>query len=220
MIQSDIWSGDIWYLYHELDYLVITDDNKKIKVAFLNGRQSFSCPIHVVSSSTLTSILTMSCRSCTAGCYETNLRRRILQRLYPIKRPLPSSNVASYSLRPNLFRKRYLDKKCAAKICSFWVRTICAGDKSYEYLVDIVVQYHFDPLCSESLIEDLAEFVRTLPSKSKQHIWEHSVTKRTRDGRKVCRMTESKRQISRLLCDWVIVYVNVWALSLSVSLSN
>jgi len=59
----------------------------------------------------------------------------------------------------------------------------------------------------DSLFEDLARFLRTLPPKSKQHIWEHGVKIKTADGKKVCDSTETKDQINRLLCDCVIVYI-------------
>lgn len=60
----------------------------------------------------------------------------------------------------------------------------------------------------DSLFEDLARFLRTLPPKSKQHIWEHGVKIKTADGKKqVCAATENKDQINRLLCDCVIVYI-------------
>lgn len=59
----------------------------------------------------------------------------------------------------------------------------------------------------DSLFEDLARFLRTLPPKSKQHIWEHGVKIKTPDGKKVCAATENKDQINRLLCDCVIVYI-------------
>jgi len=60
----------------------------------------------------------------------------------------------------------------------------------------------------DSLFEDLARFLRTLPPKSKQHIWEHGVKIKTPDGKKqVCDSTRDKDQINRLLCDCVIVYV-------------
>jgi len=59
----------------------------------------------------------------------------------------------------------------------------------------------------DSLFEDLARFLRTLPPKSKQHIWEHGVKIKTPDGKKVCDATENKDQINRLLCDCVIVYI-------------
>eukprot|EP01083_Nonionella_stella_P161859 530640_1 len=60
----------------------------------------------------------------------------------------------------------------------------------------------------DSLFEDLARFLRTLPPKSKQHIWEHGVKIKTPDGKKqVCDKTKDKDQINRLLCDCVIVYV-------------
>merc|ERR1712154_243824 len=60
----------------------------------------------------------------------------------------------------------------------------------------------------DSLFEDLARFIRTLPPKSKQHIWEHGVKIKTADGKKVvCDETRDKDQINRLLCDCVIVYV-------------
>ena len=61
-----------------------------------------------------------------------------------------------------------------------------------------------------SLFEDLARFLRTLPPKSKQHIWEHGVKIKLQDGKKqVCNSTQDKDQINRLLCDCVIVYVKV-----------
>jgi hypothetical protein len=60
----------------------------------------------------------------------------------------------------------------------------------------------------DSLFEDLARFLRTLPPKSKQHIWEHGVKIKTPDGQKqVCSATQDKEQIIKLLCDCVIVYV-------------
>jgi len=59
----------------------------------------------------------------------------------------------------------------------------------------------------DSLFEDLARFLRTLPPKSKQHIWEHGVKIKTADGKKVCDSTQNKDQINRLLCDCVIVYI-------------
>eukprot|EP01083_Nonionella_stella_P088511 246737_1 len=59
----------------------------------------------------------------------------------------------------------------------------------------------------DSLFEDLARFLRTLPPKSKQHIWEHGVKIKTPEGKKVCDQTKDKDQINRLLCDCVIVYV-------------
>mmetsp|Transcript_38525 Transcript_38525/g.63143 ORF Transcript_38525/g.63143 Transcript_38525/m.63143 type:complete len:184 (+) Transcript_38525:36-587(+) len=60
----------------------------------------------------------------------------------------------------------------------------------------------------DSLFEDLARFLRTLPPKSKQHIWEHGVKVKAQDGKKtVCETTRSKDQINRLMCDCVIVYV-------------
>eukprot|EP01084_Bolivina_argentea_P246930 413159_1 len=60
----------------------------------------------------------------------------------------------------------------------------------------------------DSLFEDLARFLRTLPPKSKQHIWEHGVKIKLPDGKKqVCDTTKDKDQINRLLCDCVIVYV-------------
>ena len=63
----------------------------------------------------------------------------------------------------------------------------------------------------DSLFEDLARFLRTLPPKSKQHIWEHGVKNKTPDGKKVvCDSTQNKDQINRLLCDCVIVYVKVY----------
>merc|ERR1711920_799643 len=53
-----------------------------------------------------------------------------------------------------------------------------------------------------------ARFLRTLPPKSKQHIWEHGVKIKLPDGKKqVCDSTQDKDQINRLLCDCVIVYV-------------
>eukprot|EP01083_Nonionella_stella_P088510 246736_1 len=58
-----------------------------------------------------------------------------------------------------------------------------------------------------SLFEDLARFLRTLPPKSKRHIWEHGIRIKTADGRKVCEQTKNKEQINTLLCDCVIVYV-------------
>eukprot|EP01084_Bolivina_argentea_P223487 378121_1 len=61
---------------------------------------------------------------------------------------------------------------------------------------------------AEALIEDLPPFIRTLPPKSKQHIWEHAVKRKTHDGRKqVCDETQNEKHINKLLCDWIIVYV-------------
>merc|ERR1719251_385569 len=60
----------------------------------------------------------------------------------------------------------------------------------------------------DTLFEDLARFLRTLPSKSKQHIWEHAVKIKTADGQKtVCDQTSDEDQINLLLCDCIIVYI-------------
>lgn len=73
----------------------------------------------------------------------------------------------------------------------------------------------------DSLFEDLARFLRTLPPKSKQHIWEHGVKIKTPDGKKeVCSSTRDKEQINRLLCDCVIVYVKVYIHHILISIAN
>ena len=71
----------------------------------------------------------------------------------------------------------------------------------------------------DSLFEDLARFLRTLPPKSKQHIWEHGVKIKLPDGKKqVCDQTRDKDQINRLLCDCVIVYVKVYLYPLYINI--
>merc|ERR1711971_1178883 len=59
---------------------------------------------------------------------------------------------------------------------------------------------------SYSLFDDLARFLRTLPPKSKQHIWEHGVKIELSDGKmQVCDSTKDKDQVIKLLCDCIIV---------------
>ena len=60
----------------------------------------------------------------------------------------------------------------------------------------------------DSLFKELARFLRVLPPKSKQHIWEHAVKIKTSDGKKqICDSTRHEGHIDRLLCGCVIVYV-------------
>merc|ERR1712157_3427 len=63
----------------------------------------------------------------------------------------------------------------------------------------------------DSLFEDLARFLRTLPPKSKQHIWEHGVKIKLPDGKKqVCDSTQDKDQITDY-CAIVSLYMsNIW----------
>lgn len=62
-----------------------------------------------------------------------------------------------------------------------------------------------------TFLQDLARFIRTLPAKSKQHIWSHAVKIKGKDGKKkkVLDSTSNQDQINQLLCDNVIVYVKV-----------
>ena len=63
---------------------------------------------------------------------------------------------------------------------------------------------------NSSFLQDLSFFIRTLPAKSKKHIWEHAVRKRGADGkRRILDSTSNQEQINKLLCDNVIVYVKV-----------
>ncbi|ETO25772.1 hypothetical protein RFI_11362 [Reticulomyxa filosa] len=68
----------------------------------------------------------------------------------------------------------------------------------------------------ESLFEELAKFMKTLPPKSKKHIWEHAVTdkdkkekkeKKDKKDKKVFDKASKEEHITRLLCDCVIVYI-------------
>eukprot|EP01083_Nonionella_stella_P210519 762067_1 len=53
----------------------------------------------------------------------------------------------------------------------------------------------------------LSKFIKVLPTKSRQHIWEHSVTIKRNGGKKtVLNETRDSKQITRLLSDAVIVY--------------
>jgi len=60
-----------------------------------------------------------------------------------------------------------------------------------------------------SLFGELAKFMKSLPPKSKKHIWEHAVTEKDKKDktRKVFDKASTQEQITRLLCDCVIVYV-------------
>ena len=58
------------------------------------------------------------------------------------------------------------------------------------------------------LFEDLARFMRTLPPKSKQHIWEHALRYQNDAGqRQIYDETQNEKQINKLMCDWIIVYI-------------
>ncbi|ETO29850.1 hypothetical protein RFI_07270 [Reticulomyxa filosa] len=61
----------------------------------------------------------------------------------------------------------------------------------------------------DNLFEDLAKFMKNLPAKSKKHIWEHAVIEKDKKdkAKKVFDKTIKQEQITRLLCDCVIVYV-------------
>ena len=61
-----------------------------------------------------------------------------------------------------------------------------------------------------TFFQDLARFIRSLPPKSKQHIWNHAMKIRTSEGKKIITdKTMNKNQINKLLCDNMIVYVKV-----------
>jgi len=64
----------------------------------------------------------------------------------------------------------------------------------------------------DNLFEDLAKFMKSLPVKSKKHIWEHAVGEKDKKEKKdktkkVYDKTTKQEQITRLLCDCVIVYI-------------
>jgi len=61
----------------------------------------------------------------------------------------------------------------------------------------------------DTLFEDLAKFMKELPAKSKKHIWEHAVIEKDKKGKvkTVFDKASKQEQITRLLCDCVIVYI-------------
>merc|ERR1712228_395311 len=64
--------------------------------------------------------------------------------------------------------------------------------------------------------KQLSKFIKILPSKSKSHIWKHSVTQKINDDvddddsntktQIILDETENVQQIKRILCDAIIVY--------------
>ncbi|ETO16118.1 hypothetical protein RFI_21238 [Reticulomyxa filosa] len=61
----------------------------------------------------------------------------------------------------------------------------------------------------EKLFEELGKFMKTLPPKSRKYIWDHAVTEKKGDDntKKVIDKTTDQEQITRLLCDCVIVFI-------------
>ena len=120
---------------------------------------------------------------------------------------------------------RELNERDIFIVCSSWMRTLGGDHQTYKHMVDIVIRFYDFPATKptpgprrfyrkvvgntmgNSLYEDLSRFLKTLPPRSKRHIWEHAVRIRTPDGKRVCDSTQSRRHINRLLCDLVIVYI-------------
>jgi hypothetical protein len=61
---------------------------------------------------------------------------------------------------------------------------------------------------ADSLFDRVGKFLKSLPADPKQHIWSHSVKQKQQNGEKAVVDTAStENQVSRLLCDCVIVFV-------------
>merc|ERR1719203_743788 len=129
-----------------------------------------------------------TCRQCLDDC------DRVMKRRKP-------------RIRTKVLERSYLpmSKRNAMKICSFWMRSLCSGNRSYGHLVDIVMQYHDVGLpfvgcdlldkMGMDLNQNLAKFMKKLPLKAKGHIWGHAAKVKSQGTSTILDSTESIKHI-------------------------
>ncbi|ETO08184.1 hypothetical protein RFI_29204 [Reticulomyxa filosa] len=118
------------------------------------------------------------------------------------KLSLPQTKTKEHSKEAN--------KKCC--VFEWWIRRtatrdIVGSNRRYSGTINICVFVHEKEF---TLFEDLAKFMKDLPTASKKHIWEHAINKKNKKKNKTkIEKTSEQKQITKVLCDCVIIYVKV-----------